>query len=152
MSLTRKKPIKRCGPLRRTAMKKRRQSRAQLERIYGSPEFRAWIHSLPCQLCGVVGFTQQAHVGKHAMGKRLDWTHTTALCGPFSIAADHAHGKSRAMEGCHQKFDQRKLDEHQRAIVIGSVGTVQAAWQRIKSTPIEHKRQHSARSVPAEGV
>ena len=99
-------------------MKKRGPSKAETERKYGSREFREWIHSLPCQLCGVVGFTQQAHVGKHPMGKKLDWTHTTALCGPLP----------GARMGCHQKFDERKLTDTQRKIVNLSVIGVHLAW------------------------
>lgn len=91
-------------------------------RKYGTPEFKAWIHGQPCVLCGITRPIQQAHVGKHPMGKKLDWTHTVPLCGPFVV------GRYQ-WEGCHARFDQKKLDAADRARVLMAVGTIRAAWQ-----------------------
>jgi hypothetical protein len=111
--------------LKRSRIKARRPSKAETERKYGSKEFRDWIHNQPCCLCGVYGFTQQAHVGTGGMGRKLGWQHTVPLCGPWSCT----DGKTRfASEGCHQKFDQKKLDEFQVARIVAAVEATQEAF------------------------
>lgn len=96
-STLRSKPL-----TRNTALKKRRQSRQQTERVYGSAAFRAWLHLTPCLWCMVTRPIEQAHFGKHAMGKKNDWRSTGPLCGPFMVG-------SVAYAGCHARLDRREM-------------------------------------------
>jgi hypothetical protein len=119
--LTRRTELRRGGPIARKPMKKRGPSKAETARKYGTKEFREWLHNQPCCLCGVVGFTQQAHVGKHGMGKKLGWQNTVPLCGPWVMGG-------RSFEGCHAQFDQKKLDEFQVARIVAAVEATQEAF------------------------
>jgi hypothetical protein len=82
---------------------KKRKPDASL-RIYGTPEFKAYLHSHPCLWCGVTRPIEQAHFGKHGMGKRLDWTRSGPLCGAFSVP--QPKGTYRYV-GCHNRLDRR---------------------------------------------
>ena len=77
------------APKPRKANKAAKQ-RAEFERKYGTPEFQAHLHASPCLHCGRRPPVHQAHFGKHATGKKNDWTKT----GPLD-------------ELCHNAYDRR---------------------------------------------
>jgi hypothetical protein len=68
-------------------------------RIYGSKPFRDHVHASACLWCGARGNIQQAHIGKHPMGKKLGWEKSGPLC--FSLPF-------RVLAGCHDRYDRRR--------------------------------------------
>lgn len=73
-------------------MNKKRKARLFAE-DFGSKEYRAWIVSMPCEVCGAVGRSDPAHVrSRGAGGKAAD---IVPLC------------RTRyAVHGCHLLFDE----------------------------------------------
>lgn len=66
---------------KRSKPRKRSRKKSERERIYGPPGYVEWIHEQPCIACGVVGFSEVAHVKSGGMGRKSDWTDTVPLCG-----------------------------------------------------------------------
>lgn len=56
--------------------KRKKRSAAETERIYGSQEFRDWLHAQPCAVSGRRGNIEQAHVRNGGMSRKADacWT------------------------------------------------------------------------------
>lgn len=117
-------------PLTRTRMKHSKPSAAEQRRKYGTKAFRDWLHALPCQLCHVEGFTQQAHVGGNdGLSRKKDWTTTTALCGPWPYPVRGWPGD--VYPGCHARFDGRSprpLSPEQKAVAVASALDLQVRW------------------------
>jgi len=78
----------------RSRIKKKARSKQEDERIYGTREFRAHLHHTPCLGCGVRVGIQQAHFGKHPLGKKNDWTQSGPLCHTLNLS-------------CHDRYDRR---------------------------------------------
>lgn len=138
--MKRSAPLRRQAPLKRSAMKKRRQSRQQLERIYGSQEFRDHLHTSPCLWCRVTRPIEQAHFGKHGVGKRNDWRSTGPLCGAFRVGPV-------TYPGCHARMDRREMPkgvEWFTATERMMLATLQRAfiaeWDARGSTVVEQLR------------
>ena len=77
-------PIKRrSAPHRTTAIRTRNRKRkaANLERAHGPAERREWIKTLPCANCGIVGYSEGAHIKNGGMSKKADARFTIPLCG-----------------------------------------------------------------------
>lgn len=64
--LKRKTPLAQGAPLKRTPMRrtspKRRQATAANDERFRSPEYLAWVRTLPCCVCGAVGGVAAHHV------------------------------------------------------------------------------------------
>jgi hypothetical protein len=90
--LARRTPLRAAKPLRRTAApKKKARPKAETLRIYGTPEFRDFLHSHPCLWCGRTTGIEAAHLrGNGGTGRKDDWTSTGPLCGV-----------------CHDRHDRR---------------------------------------------
>lgn len=104
------KPRKR---IPRSAVKKRSRPKSETLRIYGPPERRAWMKILPCSACGVVGYSEGAHVlGNGGMGRKADAKTQAPLCGPHDVVRSISyHGAPFVRErglfmGCHRQFDE----------------------------------------------
>lgn len=88
-------------PLRRTGkLKPKKRTKSERERIYGPPGYVEWCHAQPCIACGVVGFSEVAHVGNGGMGRKSDWTDTVPLCGPRPALI------GGLFMGCHRFYDE----------------------------------------------
>lgn len=94
--------------MRRTAIKRKSRPKAGTSRIYGPPERIALVKSLPCAACGIVGYSENAHVlGNGGMGRKSDYQTVAPLCGPHPFHSrilvtafpDQGH------VGCHRLFD-----------------------------------------------
>lgn len=113
----RTKPMKKGGRI-----KPKKRSPASFTRVYGSEERAEWVKSLPCVGCGIVGYSENAHVGREGKGagRKANADQITPLCGP--------HGN---VIGCHRAFD-RFLFPFDRAStripVIRSRIATEAAW------------------------
>lgn len=100
-----RKPLpRRQAPIKRSAIRKRGPSKSEDLRKRGSLSFRAFLKLTPCLWCGVTRVIEQAHFGKHGMGKKNDWTQTGPLCGPFTVW-DYSY------PGCHSRWDRREMPE-----------------------------------------
>lgn len=73
----------------RVVNQKRKAS--ELLRCYGPPKRRAWIKSLPCEHCGLVGQSQNAHVVTGGMGRKAGYEMIVPLC-----------------VWCHRAYDQHR--------------------------------------------
>lgn len=131
--MRRSSPIRRKVPLsprssRPTSRKKRTaaEQRAEDERKYGSEERIAWLKSLPCIACRVVGFSEVAHTRTGGTGRKADARFTVPLCGPrmqdgFFVA------------GCHRKQHDVGRSEFERdydLLLDEEAEKTEAAWQR----------------------
>lgn len=82
--------MKRSGPIPRRArlaskkpMRKRSKSPAKFAQQYGSWDRVIWVKARPCAACGVVGYSENAHVGRRSgMGRKGPYTDIAPLCGP----------------------------------------------------------------------
>lgn len=67
-----KKRPKRSNPARKAS---------EFLRCYGSAERVAWVKSLPCFACGLIGHTENAHLPSHSgAGRKGDARHIVPLC------------------------------------------------------------------------
>ncbi len=81
------KPAKRIKKARkaivRTPMKKKKPSAKETTRSMGTKARREFVASLPCAACGVVGYSQNAHLlGNGGKGRKKHHTTIGPLCGP----------------------------------------------------------------------
>lgn len=83
---------------RRSPVKKRKRPQAETTRIYGDA-YGDYIRSLPCHFCGRWP-SVQAHLKAGGTGYKDNAERTLPMC-PTNIAEDH--------EGCHEKYDARKV-------------------------------------------
>jgi hypothetical protein len=68
---------------------------------FGGAEYHAYITSLPCDICGVEGFTVAAHLkSRGAGGKAAD---CAPLCAPHPTGV---HGEIGI--GCHAIYDEHR--------------------------------------------
>lgn len=121
------RPIKR-GPVKRV---NRARKASSFARAYGSKERVAFVKSLPCVNCSVVGFSQNAH-GKHekrGRGQKASYKAIIPLCGPWSAGF-------YSYEGCHAKYDRYELPHLTEGRVAALSAEVEMQWQ-------EHLRRAS---------
>ena len=122
MTLTRKSGLKRTGFLKRSGrIKPKKRSASSANRIYGPKAFRAWLHAQPCILCGVVGFTEQAHAKGDGIGRKADWTLSFPACGTRGT-----------VEGCHPRSHRQGVQtfEHDAGVTLLDLAArTQAAWR-----------------------
>ena len=81
--LKRKTELKRGGAIPRTTRIKganRKRKAANLERAHGPAERRAWMSTLPCANCGIVGYSEGAHIKNGGMSRKADARFTIPLC------------------------------------------------------------------------
>jgi hypothetical protein len=97
---------------------------ANLRRAYDSPERRAWVKTLPCVGCGVVGYSENAHVcGNDGAGRKGAATTIAPLC----------HDRFDVV-GCHRKYDEHKPPfdrEEARETVQHHATALAVEWARI---------------------
>ena len=82
--LKRKTELKRGGAIPRTTRIKganRKRKAANLERAHGPAARREWIKTLPCANCGIVGYSEGAHIKNGGTGKKAEARFTIPLCG-----------------------------------------------------------------------
>lgn len=75
---------------------RQRRTREKL-RTNGSAERDAFVRALPCCACGVVGFSEVAHVGNEGAGagRKANADQTAPLCGPRIV-------RGAVVRGCHR--------------------------------------------------
>lgn len=73
-------------------IKKRPRSKKEFARIYGSKERVEFVKSLPCSACGIVGYSENAHIETGGMGRKSDYTKIIPLCGPHPLKWAHSPG------------------------------------------------------------
>jgi hypothetical protein len=100
------KPEKRVKPPREQKPRKRPPEKNPARKAhrlitdFGGPEYNELLRSLPCAVCGVVGFSVAAHLtARGAGGKAQD---TVPLC---RTRFDLVSGVMKL--GCHEKYDAR---------------------------------------------
>lgn len=123
----RTKGIKRSTkPIPRNAIKRKKRSKAEDERIYGPPAFRTWIHAQMCCVCMArPTFTEQAHIGNGGMGRKASWKRSVPMCGMEVTRRGFG-------EGCHQRLHrvgQATFEREIGATLESLVERTQAAWQ-----------------------
>ncbi len=98
--------------IKRTRIKKRSRKPSETLRIYGSPARRKWIKTLPCSACGVVGYSEGAHVlGNGGMSRKADYDTQAPLCGLRFIYSERA---TTMYIGCHRVFDEMRWEFDRR--------------------------------------
>lgn len=92
-------------PLKRSQRPIRKKPRTKSEklRIYGPPGFVEWCKSQPCIACGVVGYSEVAHIKTGGTGRKADWTDTIPLCSARSFVTPSSRGW---LMGCHMVLHQ----------------------------------------------
>lgn len=94
---TRKTPMKRGGRIKPNATR----AKVRTDRTHGPKSFRAFTAQAPCSACGILGYSQAAHLlGNGGMGRKQDWTTIAPLCGP------HPTASGGICPGCHARFDE----------------------------------------------
>lgn len=115
--------------LKRSAIKRKHRKPSEFKRIYGPKGYVEWIHEQPCIACGVVGFSECAHIKTGGMGRKDDWTDTVPLCGLKPI------GVGYSVSGCHEAFHNwgRKTFElvHDLDLTVAATAT-QNAYKEFK--------------------
>ncbi len=96
----RKTPLKRGG---RPKVNRQRKA-ANFARQYHSVERVEFVKSRPCDACRVVGYSENAHVGRRSgAGRKGPYTEIASLCGPRVIPPHFTF-----FAGCHWQFDNDK--------------------------------------------
>lgn len=70
--------------------------RKRFETDFGGKDYHAFIVSLPCDICGIQGFTDPAHLRSRGAGGKAD------------IIAPLCHS-AYGIEGCHEKYDRHHI-------------------------------------------
>lgn len=116
--------LARGGKLKRKPMKKRRRKPSETLRIYGTPERRAWIKSLPCLACAGIssffadatrGTSHNAHTVTGGTGRKADYQTIIPLC------ASH-----------HRRYDEHKIpfdNPDARDAAKKAAATIEKMWQ-----------------------
>ena len=80
---SRSAPLRSREPARGKPIKKvnRKRKAANLERAHGPAERREWIKTLPCANCGIVGYSEGAHIRNGGMSRKADMRFVIPLCG-----------------------------------------------------------------------
>lgn len=92
------KPAKPRSPIAKSNPERRERL---FEDAFGSVERVEWINAMPCAICDVTGWTENAHVrSRGAGGKACD---VVPLCGSRTE-------RGIGIEGCHQVFDCHPWD------------------------------------------
>lgn len=105
-------------------IKKKPRSKSERERIYGPKGYVEWIHEQPCIACGVVGFSEVAHIKTGGMGRKDDWTRTVPLCGVRP-------GFAGLYMGCHRFHDEYPTnfhDAHGNLLLDVVADAINRAW------------------------
>lgn len=114
----------------RLAPVNRERKPREFERAYGSANRAAWVASLPCAACGIVGYSANAHVlGNGGAGRKGDADTIAPLC------------VSRpGVNGCHDLFDNRVKDgratllrRYPRFDPAACAERTEAAWRAVVS-------------------
>lgn len=101
---------------RKTPVKKvnRKRKQSAFARQYGSKERVAFVKSLPCAACGVIGFSENAHLlGNDGAGRKGPYTSIGPLCGRIRTYAIgnptvQRHWAYIELRGCHQLYDEHR--------------------------------------------
>lgn len=78
-------------------------------RSYGGKARVEWMKTLPCVACGVVGFSQNAHIKTGGAGRKSDARFCVPLCGPQSMFQWKSH-VFPAYIGCHASFEEHRAE------------------------------------------
>lgn len=100
-SYLKRSPIKRSNP--------KRQKR-RFEENYGGAAYVELISTLPCAICGVVGFTVAAHLTARGAGGKANVIAPlcySRIAYPSSPTPFMRHMGGWIIIGCHEKFDLR---------------------------------------------
>ncbi len=73
-----------------------------------SEPYRRLVAALPCQACGIQGYSQAAHVPPDGKGIKQDDREIFALCCTRP-----------GTTGCHVEFDQYRMFPRRHAVIIG---------------------------------
>ena len=120
--------MKRSAPPRRSSPPRARnpaRQKREKARTNGSPERDAFVRSLPCCACGVVGYSEVAHVGRKGKGagRKADYDQTAPLCGPRETFCGIVEGCHRDSHGGQETFAQRwGID------LLSCAAATEAAW------------------------
>lgn len=87
----------------RKQVKKRKRSKAEFARIYGSKKRVEFVKSLPCVSCGITGYIENAHIETGGMGRKADYDKIIPLCGNRGSLA---RGHMAIYLGCHGYLHQ----------------------------------------------
>jgi hypothetical protein len=115
------------GNLTRNPLRRKSRPASETERIYGTPEFRDFLHSHCCIWCGRSG-VEQAHLrGNDGTGRKKDWTTTGPLCGARAVFLS-------GIPCCHDRFDRTCAErfwftDAQRTSLLLRLDAFHAAWQ-----------------------
>lgn len=111
-ALARKTPMKRVAialSSKRRSTRAGRPDPADFARKYGSRERVAFVNTLPCAACGVVGYSENAHVRKpEGLGRKSGYLDIAPLCGvrPAGLASMRGEkGNPGLYAGCHARLD-----------------------------------------------
>lgn len=77
--------------LARSAIKRKPRPASETLRIYGPPERRAWVKSLPCLVCGATP-SENAHVENDGLSRKGDADKIVPLCHQHHIGSLHRIG------------------------------------------------------------
>lgn len=115
------KPLQRPGSLSsrgstkqgkpRKAIKAKPRPKDETLRTFGTPEHRAWMKQQPCAFCGIVGYSDAAHVRNGGMSRRADWEFTVPACRNvpvYDLRGPGYYNKATIRPGCHHDFDHNK--------------------------------------------
>lgn len=115
----------------RKPIRKKPRKPSETLRIYGPPARRAWMRTLPCSACGVVGYSEGAHVlGNGGTGRKADYQTQAPLCGirfgtPTIIGCHITYDRHRSIfDAAFPDFDPAKV-----------AADTQARWLAIADKP-----------------
>lgn len=138
-------PLQRKSRLKRgkQLVKSNRKRRAKrFETDFGGKEFLALIHSLPCSICGVVGYSVAAHLKSRGAGGKADVI--APLC---STRLDFAgvfigYGRWTTHVGCHERYDAHDPEIRKHESRLKS--EAKSRWQAFQATLTERNTEQNA--------
>lgn len=122
--MNRRSPIRRGKPLPRKPIRKRNPKRAArlFTEDFGSSEYVEHLHSMPCAVCDVWGWTVAAHLTSRGAGGKVD--DLAPLC------ATRFAGTAQAVEGCHERYDARDPEVRQHEMRLRALARrLWSEWQ-----------------------
>ena len=125
------RPTKARKPVRRSNAKRRAR---EFRRVYFSVERVEFVKRLPCASCGIVGFSENAHIEGHGTGYKAGYQRIAPLCGAGVYRTNVVTGKWEPSEGCHRAYDRHRLPNFPKDKAEAAAIATEAAWLAFHSS------------------
>ena len=122
------------SPLQQTPRTRKPRSKKETERVYGSPQFRAWLYDQPCAVCGWKPdgweYTEACHAKTGGMARKSDAELLFPGCPP-RVDYRASTAAEMSIEGCHREMHRigvKSFEKKHGVKLLDLAAKTWAAW------------------------